>query len=118
MSAAPPSIDELNALLDRAEDEFLRENFAVPASIVLEDRVLEFRRYDGNWGFFVRRPSLEPVPLLKASKKVRVEAAMKLEALWEACVAAREEADLDILGAVEAVRSFLGSHSPEEPVPE
>jgi hypothetical protein len=111
--------NELNAELAKAEEAIAALRVGVRATVVLEvdeeegtETHLCFERHEGKWSLTIRdgRPELEDwstTPLLKASRRRRMEAAQLLPALVDELVLRIESEIGQVEPSIGATQGFI-----------
>lgn len=102
--------EELNEELCRAEFRLQGLDLGVSAEVPLfpsnNEVTLCFGKMGDEWRLFVRRPSTDPVHLIKCSRAYRVQATERLDDLLDAVVSTNRAHFDSVKAALERVKAF------------
>jgi hypothetical protein len=100
--------DELNAALALAELRLRDKHPGCMASVPLDAEIdLWWKKHDGRWGLFVEDHNGNLHPLGKASRAYRIEAASRLQDLYETLLAVQSGEEQRVLAAIELAEKFI-----------
>lgn len=102
--------DDLNEVIEGLEDRFERLGIGVSCwlDVLPNSWALGYAKHDGRWRIVVKAPEAQAVPLLKAPRSLRVDAALQLGALAE-CLTAKMG---DHISAINEAKRLIGKLAP------
>ena len=99
--------DDLNEAIKEFEDAILKQGLGVPATVpMLDGEKLTYGKLGNQWRLIFETESGESVPLLSASRGVRVQAVAYLPELLKALDAAYSRTLCEVINAAQSVRSL------------
>jgi len=99
--------ERLNTILTQSEVALREKGFGVSADVALPGGgALGFAKFDNTWRLVYTRGDVD-TPLTSASRRIRIEAAAALPALYKALQAAVVDAQREVERATEQAEAFL-----------